>query len=220
MERRVLVIGAGYSGLVAADLLAGEGVEVTMLEARDRVGGRAWSTRTPEGAVLDLGAQWIGPPHERLLALATRFGVTTVPAPDGTTTLVDEHRELPLGAALLARAPRTAIAIAGAINRLGRIVARVPAATPWSAADAQELDATSVGSWLDDTTRDGLARRVLEALVSGGFSADLDAVSLLGAAASVAGSGGVASLARWRGGAADVRARIRCDRSVACFAAR
>lgn len=48
------MIGAGIAGLAAARVLASRGVEVQVLEARERVGGRVWTVDR-----LDLGAQWI-----------------------------------------------------------------------------------------------------------------------------------------------------------------
>src|SRR6185436_17923519 len=51
---RVLVLGAGIAGLAAARTLRDHGIDVTVLEARDRIGGRAW---TRDG--LDFGAHWI-----------------------------------------------------------------------------------------------------------------------------------------------------------------
>ena len=51
----VLVIGAGLAGLTAARALHEDGIPVTVLEARDRIGGRAWTTDV-SGASVELGA--------------------------------------------------------------------------------------------------------------------------------------------------------------------
>ena len=56
----VIVIGAGAAGLVAAGDLLAAGLRVTLLEARDRVGGRIWTQRQPGVAVpIELGAEFI-----------------------------------------------------------------------------------------------------------------------------------------------------------------
>ena len=57
-EMRVLVIGAGMAGLTAARALHEDGIDVTVLEARDRIGGRVW-TKDIEGASIELGAWFI-----------------------------------------------------------------------------------------------------------------------------------------------------------------
>jgi monoamine oxidase len=55
---RVIVVGAGMAGLVAARLLHDSGFNVTVLEARDRLGGRTW-TDDRIGAPVDLGGSWV-----------------------------------------------------------------------------------------------------------------------------------------------------------------
>ncbi|MDO5658424.1 MAG: FAD-dependent oxidoreductase [Paracoccus sp. (in: a-proteobacteria)] len=56
---KVIVIGAGMAGLVAARQLVGRGHEVIVLEARNRLGGRTWTSAAWADAPVDLGASWI-----------------------------------------------------------------------------------------------------------------------------------------------------------------
>lgn len=55
------MVGGGVSGLTAADALRCAGVDVVVLEARDRVGGRTWTVPLGAGGV-DLGAAWMHSP--------------------------------------------------------------------------------------------------------------------------------------------------------------
>lgn len=72
------MVGAGFAGLAAAEALRAGGAEVTVLEARDRVGGRVWSVPFGEGAVVERGAEFILPDYELMEALAARFGIPLV----------------------------------------------------------------------------------------------------------------------------------------------
>lgn len=78
--RTVLVIGAGMAGLAAARQLQTRGYAVTVLEARDRIGGRVWTLRDAgRGLVLDMGASWIhGIDDNPIYALAEQLGLTTI----------------------------------------------------------------------------------------------------------------------------------------------
>ena len=74
--RRVLIIGAGLAGLAAAYQLRQAGVAVTLLEARNRVGGRVLTHTLADGLRLEFGAEWIGASHTRLMALCEELGLT------------------------------------------------------------------------------------------------------------------------------------------------
>jgi monoamine oxidase len=69
------VVGAGLAGLVAADELARAGAEVVVLEARSRVGGRVWSQTLPNGAVVEMGAEYVLPGNTAIAELIDRFGL-------------------------------------------------------------------------------------------------------------------------------------------------
>ena len=74
----VVVVGAGFAGLVAARELVRLGQDVLVLEGRDRVGGRSY-TGNVAGLPVDLGGTFVGPTQDAVLALAAELGVQTVP---------------------------------------------------------------------------------------------------------------------------------------------
>lgn len=75
---RVLVIGAGFAGLSAARALRQSGWQVTVLEARNRTGGRVLSARDSNGQIFDLGPSWLhAGPENPLKAVATGANIAT-----------------------------------------------------------------------------------------------------------------------------------------------
>jgi monoamine oxidase len=59
MKHSVIVIGAGAAGIGAARMLQDRGQEVIIIEARDRIGGRVYTSHQWEGCPVDMGASWI-----------------------------------------------------------------------------------------------------------------------------------------------------------------
>ena len=74
-KKSCVIVGAGFSGLAAAYKLKDAGWNVTILEARNRIGGRVFSYSFPQNKnlVCELGAEWVGESHERLKALCRDF---------------------------------------------------------------------------------------------------------------------------------------------------
>jgi polyamine oxidase len=88
-RQRVLVVGAGIAGLAAARRLTGEGFDVTVFEARDRIGGRIRTDRSL-GMAIDLGAAWIqGVDGNPITRLAKDAGSETVPTDSDSLVLQD-----------------------------------------------------------------------------------------------------------------------------------
>lgn len=72
---RIIIVGAGLSGLTSAWELRKAGHDVTVLEARDRVGGRTWSQRLGNGQWTERGGEYIFPTEFPIRRLAAELGV-------------------------------------------------------------------------------------------------------------------------------------------------
>ncbi len=75
---RVVITGAGFAGLMAADRIARSGHEVIVLEARDRVGGRVWSAELVSGnprTVVERGAEFVLDGYDVMRMLLGEFGL-------------------------------------------------------------------------------------------------------------------------------------------------
>src|SRR2546423_7762440 len=81
---RVIIVGAGMSGMAAALQLIARGFEVELLEAQERAGGRVLTVRSPfsDGLYAEAGATYIPECHELTNAYLQRFGIALHPIPD------------------------------------------------------------------------------------------------------------------------------------------
>ncbi len=74
-EFDVVVVGAGAAGIGAGRALADSGCRFTIVEARDRVGGRAWTVDSGAGYAIDLGCEWLhSAPRNPLVPAARDLG--------------------------------------------------------------------------------------------------------------------------------------------------
>ncbi|MGN7133101.1 NAD(P)/FAD-dependent oxidoreductase [Rhodococcoides corynebacterioides] len=78
----VVVVGAGFAGLTAARELENAGIDVRIFEARDRIGGRAWTDARLGGHQLEMGATWVHWMQPFVWTEITRYGQEIYPSPD------------------------------------------------------------------------------------------------------------------------------------------
>lgn len=162
ITRDVVIVGAGAAGLTAANELKKAGLSVAVLEARDRVGGRLW-TDVIDGAMLEIGGQWISPDQTALIDTVAELGLDTFSryregdsvyvGPDGTA-----HR---FTGEMFPVSAETEQAIARVTEMLDAMVAEIDPDRPWAHPKAVEWDAISWDAWLRQQTEDDEAVRNL-----------------------------------------------------------
>jgi monoamine oxidase len=193
VEADVCVIGAGFSGIAAARKLQDAGLEVVVMEARNRVGGRVWNREMDDGTVVSVGGTWLGKGHDRLFALSRELGMTTYPQFSDGEALVrlegSNHRYrgvIPKGVGVLALASMGLV-----LARLGWLARRVPKDRPWETPGGQRLDSITLGEVLSSPW--GVPSRTARTLLRAGFGllfcVDPAEVSLLGSMVLAAGGG-------------------------------
>lgn len=87
----VAIIGGGLSGLTAARDLIAAGKSVIVLEARGRTGGRVLNAALANGGVTEVGAEFVGPTQDRVLALAKDLGLQLYNTYDNGSYILVSH---------------------------------------------------------------------------------------------------------------------------------
>ena len=175
-----VVVGAGLAGLSAGAEIAAAGRSVVVLEARDRVGGRTFSRVLGDGAVAELGGQWIGPTQDRMYALARELGIETYPTYDtGDQVALLGRKRYRFSGTLPRLNPLVLADFSQAFLRLERMAKRIDPDRPWDAPSAREWDAQTVETWLRRHMGTRLGRETMRLFVRAILTTEPASLSLL-----------------------------------------
>jgi monoamine oxidase len=161
---RAVVIGAGFSGLAAAYELSKAGYDVTVVEARNRVGGRviSFSDLVP-GKNVEGGGELIGSNHPAWVGYAKQFGLEFL-------DVSEEDLEFPivLNGKRLSSDESEALweGTETAFNSIVADAAKVDADRPWTSPNAAALDRRTLASWVDAIDTTPITKSMLRTLMT------------------------------------------------------
>lgn len=195
-----LVLGAGVAGLTAAHALRKKGVDVRVLEARDRVGGRTFSGELA-GAEVDWGGEWIGHGQPLVYDLVKELGLHTFPTWDkGLKVLEVGGRLSTYRGTIPWMAPWKLVQIQLGIWWLDALARKLDPAIPWAHARAAEWDALTLDDKRKGVMPSADARATMDAAMRTIFGAESSEISLLHALAYIRSAGSLNNLIATEGG--------------------
>lgn len=203
---QVAIVGAGASGLTAARELVRKGIDVLVLEARDRVGGRTLSRTLDNGVTIDLGGQWVAPTQHRVLKLAVELGLGIFPTfEDGDGVILTRDERSFFSGRTDTDDPAASNDVKQAREKLEALAASIPLDAPWTHPDAQALDRITYADWIEQNLTTDFGRWLFNFNAPGVFSVDASELSMLHVAFYFGAGGGFGVVTGTRGGGQDSR---------------
>jgi monoamine oxidase len=176
-----IVIGAGYAGIGAASALYQAEKSFLVIEARDRIGGRVNTHVLPESnAIVELGAQWIGPTQYHMWDLVRKHEVETFDTYDQGKNILHLNGKTSAYTGLIPKMdPISLIDMGIALERLNKLCKQVPLEAPWKAPKAEAWDSMTMATWIDRNVKTAKARKMMHVGIETVFACMASEISFL-----------------------------------------
>ncbi|XP_023241806.1 amine oxidase [flavin-containing] B-like [Centruroides sculpturatus] len=170
MSRRtdVIIIGGGLSGLSAAKWLHQSDIAVLVLEARDRVGGRTLTKKSPDVGYVDLGGSYVGPTQDHLFRLTKELCIDNYKIEENEDVVYFSQGKRYLHkttGSIPFRNPFVHLDINNFTRTIDEMGKEVPADEPWKAPHAEEWDTMTYQTFMDETCYTEQCRAVAKACI-------------------------------------------------------
>lgn len=190
-----IIIGGGLSGLSAARELAKAGKNYTVLEARDRVGGRVHNKKVGKNGYTEVGAEFIGPTQNDVQALAKELNLKLFNTYNkGSDIFWDGKKAQKFASngifgAIPPEDPVSLAQLASLQSKLDNMASKIKVGSPWKHPKAKEWDSMSAHDWLEKEKASKTVYTIIEVALEEIFSAKASEMSLLYVVSYVAAGG-------------------------------
>jgi len=175
-----VIIGAGFSGLVAARDLSRKGHDILLLEARDRVGGRVETQNLDNGSYVDLGGQWIGPTHDEMYALLDEYNMSYFPTFHSGKSQTFLNGTLKSYKGLIPPLPVPSLLnLEFAIRRMNSQSSGLDLERLWSHQNSLNWDNQTLANWMNKNIKFDKAKSIFKIGIESVFACDPKEISLL-----------------------------------------
>jgi monoamine oxidase len=180
LQTQTVIVGAGYSGIAAARILHKNQVDFTLLEARDRIGGRVFTKQISDDLYLDLGGQWVGPTQDRMYELLEEYKVNWFSTYDEGKNVLDLNGRIKTYKGLI---PNTDILsllnLDFLIRKVERMANSIPLQAPYSHPKAKYYDSITLAEFVEKYCKTSNCKKIIKAGLETVFACELHELSLL-----------------------------------------
>lgn len=200
----VIILGAGLSGLSAARKLSKNNLNVLIIEADNRIGGRVNTIHLNE-EYLDLGGQWLGNKHKQMYELVKEADLRTFPTYiKGKSIFYYQGKKKSFG-----QIPPLPFLSLIALLRLGskfeKLAKTINLETPWTTPNKEILDAITVKDWVEKNAKNATAKEVFLDILPSLFCCEMHEISMFQALIAVKSGGSLMFMIENKNGAQEER---------------